>query len=299
MQREDDTEIELTNFQETVGKEDSRFFGWGAQMKEEYHDFRERALKDADARVVADRFAKGAPIITKGAITAYVAFKKGDYMTGSGALMDICSGTAMLFWPPGGAIIGLIFNSIGQILSALVPQEPSLEDKIEKMLEHFESEEQKRDISAVGHSISSYTTSLTRMCAGTTSNKGIAEILAMPLTSETQADDFLVEMKRLMSGLKGDKEKFDVPAFANWQVAAYLENRANWRKEGWPEVLGIWCRTYINLLTANMMLYCLAPQKTLDRLINETQETNKNSLPNLTKHTKHKCHTALLNLKVL
>jgi hypothetical protein len=294
-----DIDIELDDFEERVVKEEPKLKGVGARMKGEFDDFKNRALKDADARVVADRIAKGAPVITKGTLSAIVAFKKKDYMAGSAALMDICSGTAMLFWPPTGAILGAFFTSIGQILTFFVPQEPSLEDKIEKMLEHFESEQQKQNINAVGHSISSYTTSLTTKCVGTTNGKGIADILAMPLTSETEADDFIVEMKGLKWGLAGDREKFDVPAFANWQVAAYLENRANWRKEGWPEVLGIWCRTYINLLTANMMLYCLAPQKTLDRLINETQETNKNSLPNLTKHTKHKCHTALLNLKAL
>jgi hypothetical protein len=299
MSEVDDLLIKLDNFEKTVSEEEPKLTGVGAKMKDEFHNFKERALKDADARVVADRIAKGAPVITKGTLSAIVAFKKKDYMAGSAALMDICSGTAMLFWPPTGAIVGAFFNSIGQILSVFVPQEPSLEDKIEKLLEHFESEEQKRNINAVGHSISSYTTSLTTKCVGTTSNKGIADILAMPLTSETEADDFIVEMKGLIWGLEQARAAFDVPAFTNWQVAAYLENQTNWRKEGWPEVLGIWCRTYINLLTANMMLYCLAPQKTLDGLINETQETNKNSLPNLTKHTKHKCHTALLNLKVL
>lgn len=84
-------------------------------------------------------------------------------------------------------------------------------------------------------------------------------------------------MKGLQWGLEGDKLTFNVPVFANWQVGAYLENKDNQRAEGWPEVLGIWCRTYIDLRTANMMLNCLADPNTLDRLINETQETNEES----------------------
>lgn len=165
-------------------------------------------------------------------------------------------------------------------------------------MEHFQSGQQKENIAAVGHSISSYTTSLKTKCKGTTRSKGIAAILAMPLTSEKEADDFLVEMKGLKWGLERDNVTFDVPRFANWQVAGYLENKDNQRREGWPEVLGIWCRTYIELLTANMMLKCLADPQTLDRRINETQ-ANDNSLPNLTKNTKRECHKALLNLKWL
>ena len=268
-------------------------------FKTELKKVRDYAMEDAGARVIADRIAKGMPVVTKGILSAFAAFKKEDYMTGSAALMDICSGAAMLLPPPVGPVVGAFFTSIGQVLGYFVLHEPSLDDKMKKLLELLQSERQIENITAVGHSISSYTTSLMTKCVGTTSSKGVAEILAMPLTSETQADDFIVEMKGLNEGLARDKEKFDVPAFANWQVAGYLERSENWRTQGWPEVLGIWCRTYIDLLTANMMLNLLADPKTLDRLINETQETNKQSLPNLTLHTKQKCHTALLNLKSL
>jgi hypothetical protein len=260
---------------------------------------RDYAMEDAAARVIADRIAKGVPLFTKGILSASAAFKNKDYMAGSAALMDICSGGAMLIPPPTGPVAGALLTMIGQFLSFYVQQEPPIQDKIEKLLVHLKSEQEKERITAVGHSIASYTTSLITKCNGTTSSKSIAAILAMPLTSESQADDFIVEMKGLKSGLEADKATFSVPTFANWQVAGYLGNQANQRTEGWPEVLGIWCRTYIDLLTANMMLNCLADPKTLDRLINETQETNEKSLPNLTKHTKRKCHTALLNLKSL
>jgi hypothetical protein len=267
-------------------------------LKEEYGKLKEAALKDAAKRVEAERFAKGVPIITKGFLSAWVAFKEEDYMAGSAALMDICSGIAFLNVPPYGLAIGTIFNLVGQVLSFFLQKEPSLEDKIEKLLLHLKSEQNKETITGVGHSIGSYTTSLKTKCRSTANSKGIADILDMPLTSEKEADDFLVEMKGLKWGLERDNVTFDVPRFANWKVAGYLENQANQRTEGWPEVLGIWCRTYIDLLTANTMLSCLADQNTLDRRLNETQDGN-NSLPNLTKHTKRACHKALLNLKAL
>jgi hypothetical protein len=268
------------------------------KLKTEIKGIRDRALIDAEARVYADRIAKGMPTVTKGIISAIAAFDKHDYITGSSALMDICSGAAILLPPPVGPVVGAFFTSIGQILGYFVQHESSLEDKIEKLLDHLQSEQRIADITAVGHSISSYTTSLIARCVDTPSSKGIAEILAMPLTSETQADGFIVEMEGLITGLKHDKEKFNVPAFANWQVAGYLERSKNWQTQGWPEVLGIWCRTYIDLLTTNMMLNCLVNQNTLDRLINETQADNQN-LPNLQLQTKRKCHDALLSLKSL
>jgi hypothetical protein len=353
------------------------------KVNKEYKELKEKALTDAAARVTVDRFAKGMPIITKGLISAVVAFKKKDYMAGSAALMDICSGTAMLFPPPAGAMIGTLFNTIGQILTVFVLQQPSLEDKIEKLLRHIQSEEQKNKIRGFGHSVSSYTNAVRTKSAGvykmekpvmlagtvsvtsdsktvtgkgttftqtaevgqwlmfdsdtsgnlykiaaigndtsltltlpyvgasaastrvmqvrrTTIRKGIADILAMPLTSESQADDFIIEMKGLLWGLAGEKEKLDAPLLSNWQVAGYLENQENQQKEqGWPEVLGIWCRTYTDLLIANVMLNSLADQKTLNRLLYETRETNNESLPNLPKHAKQECHRALIKLESL
>lgn len=98
-------------------------------------------------------------------------------------------------------------------------------------------------------------------------------------------------------GLETNQAKLDTPVFENWKVAAYLTRSENQRKDGWPEVLGVWCRTYVDLLTANMMLTCLADPKTLDRLLTDTHDANKNST--LPDEARHQCHRALLNLKAL
>jgi hypothetical protein len=104
-------------------------------------------------------------------------------------------------------------------------------------------------------------------------------------------------MKELNWGLVKNQDKLDAPVFANWQVAAYLEREVNQGKEGWPEVLGIWCQSYIDLITANTMLNCLADPKTLDRLLGETQENNRQSP--LPPEARKRCHGVLLNLKTL
>jgi hypothetical protein len=255
---------------------------------------------------LADAIAKSVPNITKGAIAASDAFRKGDYIGGSAAIMDICAAAIPVFASlfsaagPEGALISALFAVIGQILAFFAPKQPSLKDLIEKMLDHLKSEEQIQNMKAVAHSIEVYTIDLRDKTAGVRGpggRKSIAQILAMPLDNEKQADDFLVEMEALQFGLIRDQQKLDVPAFSTWEVAGYLERGENQSKEGWPEVLGYWCRAYTDLLTANMMLNCLADPKKLDQRISDTDEGNK-ACP-LPKLKKDHCNQALLNLKAL
>lgn len=355
-------------------------------IREEYRQAAEKGKTSKYYKDLGESIAKSLPNIVKGAMAASEAFKKGDYISGSAAIMDVCASIIPVFASllsatgPEGALVGALFSVIGQILSFFAPKQPSLEEKIQKMLDHLQSEQQIINITAVGHGINAYTSSLRTKCmgihkmenavvlAGTVSltpesktvtgtgtsftqsaeleqwlvfdsdtsrkpykiaaiandtsltlatpysgapspsttvklfcrktiRRGIAEILAMPLETETQADSFIEEMKELKWGLVQDQAKLLAPEFANWEVAGYLERPENQKKEGWPEVLGIWCRTYTDLLTANMMLNCLADPKTLDSLIHDTQESNdKSPLP---ANAKKDCHTVLRNLKAL
>lgn len=356
------------------------------KIKQEYEVAAEKGKTDKYYKDLSDSIAKSLPSLVKGAYSAAQAFEKGDYITGSAALLDICASVIPVFASlastggPPGVLIGALFSVVGQILSFFAPKQPSLENKIQKMLDHLQSETQIATITAFGHSVSSYTSSLRTKCMGihkmekpvalagtvsltlgsknvtgtattftktaevgqwltfdsdtsgkvykideiasdtsltlatpydgapaaastlkqlrrTISRRSIDEILAMPLKTETQADDFMVAMKELKWGLDKNQTKLDAPVFGNWQVAGYLERLENQEKEGWPEVLGIWCQTYVDLLTANMMLSCLADPKTLDRLLSETQETNNQSP--LPRNAKRKCHGALINLKAL
>lgn len=356
------------------------------EIRADYALAAEKAKTSKYYKDVADSIAKSLPGIVKGAHSAAQAFEKGDYITGSAALMDVCSSLIPVFASlssaggPPGVLIGALFSVVGQILSFFAPKQPSLESKIQKMLDQLQSETEIRNITAFGHSVHSYTSTLRQQCMGvhtmeepaalagtvavtpgsktvsgtgttftsstaagewlsfdadasgtvykigevtsdtsltlatpfagqalaeskvkhsrrTIKRRGIDEILAMPLTNETQADDFLVAMKALKWGLVENQTKLDAPVFANWQVAGYLERPANQSKEGWPEVLGVWCHTYIDLLTANTMLTCMADPKTLDRLLVETQASNKHSP--LHDDARKPCHAALISLKAL
>ena len=355
-------------------------------IREEYQKAAALAKTDKYYKDVSDSIAKSLPGLVKGAYAAAQAFKSGDYISGAAAIMDICASIIPVFTAilsatgPQGAIIGALFSVVGQILSFFLPKQPSMESKIQKMLDQLQSETQLANIKAFGHSISSYTSSMRSKCMGehtmgkpeplagkvsltqgspsvsgtgtafkttaavgnwlsfeadtsatvykieaiasdtsltlstpykeaseaasslkklvrTTEKRSIDEILAMPLTTEKEADAFVVQMKALHWGLEKENTKLDTPIFSNWQVAGYLELPENQGKEGWPEVLGNWCEAYIDLLTANMMLACLADPKTLDRLADETGEGNKESP--LPPNAKKKCHSAVLNLQAL
>ena len=364
-----------------------------ADIKTEYQaavqKYEEKVKKGEDAKYykdLADSIAKAVPNLVKGLYSAVGAFDKGDYITGTAALMDICASVIPVFTAlfsatgPQGALVGALFSLVGQILSFFAPKQPSLEEKIQKMLDHQQSETQVIALGGFTHSVSSYsytlrtksmgehkmekpvalagTVSLTpgsktvtgtattfkkKAAAGqwltfdfdasgtaykidvitsdisltlttaykgeaaatsalkrmsrTTVKRSIDEILEMPLTTEDEADDFLGEMAELKWGLREEKGKLDVPVFKNWEASAYLERAENQKKEGWPEVLGVWCQTYTDLLSANMMLSGLADPKTLDRRIKETQVTNDQSP--LVKAVRKECHNALIKLKAL
>ena len=357
-----------------------------AQIRSDYQTAAASAKSSKQYRDVCDALAKSLPSLVKGSLAASEAFKKGDYLAGAAAIMDICASVLPALASlssalgPAGALLGALFSVVGQILSFFGPKQPSLTDKIAEMLDHVQSEREIQSIEAFGYSVSSYTDTLTRKSvgvhsmstpaalAGTVSiqtgsdgvsgsgtsfsqvaavgqwltfdqdttgtaykvtaiandttmtlstpyagaaltsspaqlrtrivkKRGIAEILAMPLTTAADADEFLVELYALDWGLSANQAKLDTPVFEYKKVAAYLNRDENQRKEGWPEVLGVWCRTYIDLLSANTMLNCLADPTTVDRLLAETREgTTTSPLPD---SVRKKCHNALIQLKAV
>jgi hypothetical protein len=356
------------------------------KIKANYEVAQKQAGQDDKYKNVADSIAKSLPTLVKGTYAAIKAFESGDSISGAAAIMDICASILPVFTAiasaagPVGTLVGALFSVVGQILSFFAPKQPSMEDKIQKMLNQLQTETQKANAKAFGKSVSSYTSSMRTKCSGihkmskpekvagvvrltvgkkevagvdtkflsttavgrwlifdldatgtaykiavivsdtsltlstpyggaasgdssikssvrSTVRRSIEEIMGMPLNTEDEADAFMVEMRTLEWGLERDNEKLDTPVFANWQIAGYLETTESQSKEGWPEVLGVWCQTYIDLLSANMMLPCLADPKTLDMRIKETQQTNKDSV--LPSGARTKCHSAFIKLKAL
>ncbi|MCG5075700.1 hypothetical protein [Paraburkholderia tagetis] len=356
------------------------------KIEVEYAKSVEKGKSSAYYKDVSDSIAKNLPALVNGIYSANNAFKKGDYVSGSAAIMNICASVLPILTAvsatagPAGVLIGAIFSVVAQILSFFAPQQPSLESKIAKLLDQLRADEEIETIKAFSHSISSYTSSLRSKClgekkwkaavalSGTVSlekgstevvgtntkfsataevgqwltfdsdtpptpykiakitndtrltlatpytgqsltggtckyrhqkivKRSIDEILEMPLTDEKEADAFRIELMGLGWGLDRNQAKLDTPVFWSWRVAAYLQKESNQSKEQWPEVLGLWCQTYVELLTANTMLSCMASPGKLEALLAATQESNKTSP--LSDGVKALCHEAVLNLGVL
>ncbi|HEF5873682.1 TPA: hypothetical protein SAY52_004339 [Burkholderia cenocepacia] len=346
----------------------------------------EKGKTSARYKDLSDSIAKNLPALVNGIYAADKAFKKGDYISASASMMSICASVLPILTAatatsgPVGVLIGALLSVVAQILSFFAPQQPSLESKIQKMLDQLKTDEEIDSIKGFGHSISSYASSLRWKCSGektwmaavalpgtvsltkgsanvvgtgtkfsTTAEVGqwltfdsdaptkpyqiekidsdtsltlatkydekslsagtyqyrrqkivkrsIDEILGMPLTNETEADAFMTELIALDWGLGRDQAKLDSPVFLNWKVAAYLQKPSNQSKEGWPEVLGLWCQTYIELLTANTMLSCMISREKLEAVLAATREENTTSP--LSKGVRRRCHEAVLYLGAL
>lgn len=162
-------EVDRQNLSETL--EEIRTEYVNARAKADDKELTE--VQKEKFKEVADAIANGLPGITKGALAAAQAFQNGDNMSGAAAIMDICASVVPIFGslagPVGagaGAIIGAIFSCVGQILAFFAPKQPSLEEKIQKMLDHSQSEEQIRLLAGVGHGINIYANDLKRKCMG-------------------------------------------------------------------------------------------------------------------------------------
>jgi len=356
------------------------------QIQKQYELAVEKGKTSARYKDLSDSIAKNLPALVNGIYAADKAFKKGDYISASASMMSICASVLPILTAatatsgPVGVLIGALLSVVAQILSFFAPQQPSLESKIQKMLDQLKTDEEIESIKGFGHSISSYISSLRSKCEGekkwmaavalpgtvslandsenvvgigtnfsTTvevgqwltfnseaptkpyqiekidsdtsltlatkyaekslsggtceyrrrkiAKRSIDEILGMPLTNETEADAFLTELIALGWGLGRDQAKLDVPVFLNWKVAAYLQKPSNQSKDGWPEVLGVWCQTYIELLTANTMLNCMISREKLEAVLAATRKENKTSP--LSDEVRSRCHEAVLYLAAL
>ena len=165
-----------------------------AEIKAQYEAAAEkRDAEDADEKTkkyyagICESIAKGLPNITKGALAAATAFKKGDYINGTAAIMDICAaaapivGSLFLAGGPPGALIGALFSVVGQLLSFFGPQQPSLKDQIKDMMLGLEAEAELRTMQSVGDSIDVYAANLLM------ASKTLPGILRLPLLTDDDA----------------------------------------------------------------------------------------------------------------
>lgn len=271
-----------------------------SQIQMEYDDARAKAddkglsaEKRKQYKEIAESIAKSLPGITKGALSAADAFMKGDNISGAAAIMDVCASIIPLFslaGPEGaavGAIVGAIFSCVGQILAFFAPKQPSLGEQIKKMFENIEAEKELSNLAGVHSAINIYTAELDD------TREEIRKILAIPLTTEREAEKFRTDVEALKIGVVDTQGQVNAAAFETWKVGGWLTRKENQEKDRWPEVLGAWCQEYVHLMTANMRVSCLANPKEIDRLQDLVAKGNKESP--LDEETKGKVRDSIVN----
>jgi len=228
------------------------------------------------AKGVCESIAKGLPDMTRAAIDAAAAFRKGDSITGSAAVMDICAsaapilGTMLSFGSllgaaggPAGMLAGALFSIIGQILMVFAPKGDSMLDQIEKLLEKLNQEEQLVDIKAVQSSLTVYSSDLLRQ-SGSLSN-----MLQKPLKTHEDYLYFDREIVKMKALLEAGNPHNSVTMFTNWRVLEWLKLPEKQDLDRWPEILGVFCKTYTDLVASNLTISLLATSEKMQERLND------------------------------
>ena len=223
------------------------------QIREKYlADVKEQEQLDKDSARAKDigrnieNLSKAIPGLTKGTLAAISAFEKGDVITGTSAVMDICSSMATLIGGisvaggPPGMLIGAIFGMVAQILSFFGPKGESLKETLEKLLRQLNAEQKQQDIDALHKDITNYAKSL-RIASATLakSQDGVA-VEAGVVTQIIQDFNPLRDLRDL------------------WKVGEWLNLPANQPLDGWPIVLCALCHAFDDLIISQTMLLAYA-----------------------------------------
>jgi hypothetical protein len=124
-----------------------------------------------------------------------------------------------------------------------------------------------------------------------------SSILELPLLDEDDADDFEKRMKALNIEIFRAQAKSDVATFKTWEVAAWLKSETNQKNAKWPDVLGVWCRTYNDRIASDVKFNCLIDPDLVQKLVRYTHESG-GGCP-LSKHRRLKIHDLLTDLQGL
>jgi hypothetical protein len=194
-----------------------------------------------------ENLAKALPNITKGTLAAITAFQKGDAITGSAAVMDICASLAPMLGAlsaaggPPGMLVGAIFAMVGQILSFFAPKSESLTSQIETLMRKLQAEEVDQKIKAVHKNITNYASAL-RIATGR---------ISMALDQPGLQTRVIVQILKDFNPIDGST------ITDYWQVTEWLEEELNQNQDRWPIILAAVCQAYTDLLVTVITIFSL------------------------------------------
>ncbi|MEJ8857398.1 hypothetical protein WKW79_22690 [Variovorax robiniae] len=269
--------------QADMDQDQARAFAIATWEMQDKYEKAQAILKDKNATAADQKYAKDVtdsinknlPNLVKGVLSAASAFKSGDYINGSAAIMDICaSGVQMLASlsagaGPYGAVFGAIFTIIGQLLTYFGPKQPSLKDQIIDAIKGLNAEEKLRNTKADGDAVQEYTTTIYRI------RSLLPKHLQNPITTSEELWNFRTLLEADILAIKLAFQKVS-SLYRKWETAEWLRDEKTQDLEKWPEILGVFCRTYSDSLLANLALASMANQTLVDQRLKEVSSTNPN-----------------------
>jgi len=284
-------QVLLIHAQDSMGEQGGALAGTVRAIQAEYDRAvltlaDDQASKDAKnyAKAVTDSIGKNLPNLTKGVLTAASAFQKGDYINGSAAIMDICAAGVQMLGSlsagagPYGAVFGAVFTIIGQLLTFFGPKQPSLKDQIVEAMRGLNAEVALQHTEANYDEVEEYATTIYRM------RPVLLNHLKVPLAGdaidnmdaaalETYLDGYQTNLVGDLTQITGAFDKVS-NLYDKWTTKAWLKESKNQGHEKWPEILGIFCRTYADSMAANAALASLAHMPLLDKRMVEASVLN-------------------------
>ena len=280
------SQLDLLRDMQMAGMDMETWLSWREKVDEVYHEYELARKIEKDekasaedrkrAKDQADSVAKALPAITKSVIGAVNAFNKGDAITGSAELMDICASIAPVISTflsaagPEGALIGALFSVVGQILRCFGPKQESDVSKIQKILNELAAQRELEDIKAVHDAVLTYASTLVWQAAA------LRTLLAKPLQNHEHYKEFYRVLQESTIVLADINPHSSVAMFEQWKVLEYLENKENHNQGLWPTVLGVCCKTYSDMVATTMTITLMTnTDDMLDRLKDVEPATSK------------------------
>lgn len=225
------------------------------------------------AKGITDAINKNLPNMVKGMLSAASAFKSGDYIHGSAAIMDICASAMQMLGSlsasagPYGAMFGALFSVVGQLLTYFGPKQPSLKDQIIEAMKGLNADEKLRDVKAHGDAVAQYMATISRI------KKELGKFLPIPLDSIKNRQDFHRELNSCITSIKSAFTIISV-LYDKWSTAEWLKDEKTQSQEKWPEILGVFCRTYADALLAHVLLGSLVDRALVRQRLEEASNRN-------------------------
>lgn len=246
-----------------------------AQWIQLKHDYKQALVIEKDnrasdrqreqAKKVCESLAKGLPEMTRATISAADAFKRGDPISGSASVMNICAAAAPILGTtlglisaigaaggPAGALVGALFSVIGQILMIFGPKTESMYDKIEKLLTDLKQQDKLENIETAHTLVLNHARAL----------RAATKTLVLNMRQDASDPNYTANLGKAIDAFRivvADQNPVEGNTLHGFtSIMSWLKSPEAQDLDRWPEVLGVWCKSYTDFVTSTQTVVMFA-----------------------------------------